>query len=73
MGRNGGTKPRAMVVTVTVAVPLPVANIFGLTAQVVWVAAIGSEQDRLTCEARPSCAVTEIALVNVAFWPAFTV
>ncbi len=62
-----------MVVTVTVAVPLPLANIFGLTAQVVWVAAIGSEQDRLTCEANPFCDVTEMALVNVAGWPALTV
>jgi hypothetical protein len=37
-----------MVVTLTLAVPLPLASIVGLTVQVVWVALIGKEQDRLT-------------------------
>src|SRR5579864_2905384 len=62
-----------MVVTMTLAVPLPFASMFGLTVQVVLVAAIGREQDRLTCEANPFCGVTEMALVKVAVWPALTV
>src|SRR5260370_42278839 len=67
-------RPRAMVVTLTVAEPLPEANMLGVTVHVVVaVAAIGREQDRLTCDAKPFCGVTEIALVNVAVWPAFTV
>jgi len=52
-GHKGGTSPWAVVVTVTVAVPLPDAKVFGLTAQVVALAAIGKEQDKLTCEENP--------------------
>ena len=66
-------KPRAMVVTVTVAVPLPDANTFGFTVQVVAVAVSGREQDKLTCDEKPLCGVTEIAFVNVAVCPAGTV
>jgi hypothetical protein len=41
------------VVTVTEAVPLPEANTFGFTAQVVAFAVVGREQDKLTCEENP--------------------
>lgn len=71
MGRDCGATPRAMVDTLTLAVPLPVASMFGFTAQVVAIA--GKEQDKLTCETNPFSAETEIALVNVAFCPALTV
>lgn len=73
VGKSGGAIPRAMVVTLTLAVPLPLANTFGFTVQVVLVAAIGREQDKLTGDANPFCAVTEMALVKVAVWPALTV
>lgn len=72
-GHTGGTRPRAVVVTVTVAVPLPDANTFGLTAQVVAFAVVGREQDKLTCDEKPFCAAIEMAFVNVAVWPALTV
>ena len=62
-----------MVVTITEAVPLPEANTFGLTAQVVAVAATGRVQDKLTCDEKPLWAVTEITFVKVAVWPAATV
>jgi len=62
-----------MVVTMTEAVPLPVANVFGFTAQVVAVAATGREQDKLTCALKPLRTPTAMVLVNVAVWPAFTV
>jgi hypothetical protein len=56
-----------MVVTATVAVPLPVANMLGVTVQVVVaVTATGREQDKLTWDEKPFWAVTEIAFVNVA-------
>jgi hypothetical protein len=45
--------PRTIVVTVTVAVPLPVARVFGLTVQVVAVAAGGKEQVKFTCAENP--------------------
>ena len=61
-----------MVVTLTLAVPLPLASILGFTVHVVWVAATGREQDKLTCEAKPFCAAIEIAFVNVAVVPALT-
>ena len=72
-GHKGGTSPRAVVVTVTVAEPLPVGNDTGLTEQVVAFAVAGREQAKLTCAEKPLCAATEIALVNVALWPAATV
>lgn len=72
-GAGGGIIARAVVVTETLAVPLPLANTFGFTVQVVLVAAIGREQDKLTGDANPFCAVTEMALVKVAVWPALTV
>jgi hypothetical protein len=40
---------------------------------VVFVAVNGNEQDKLTWDAKPFCAVTDVALVKVAVWPAFTV
>jgi len=48
-----------MVLTRMLAVPSPLASKLGLTVQVVKVAAIGSEQDRLTCDAKPFSGVTE--------------
>lgn len=72
-GHRGGTRPRAVVVTVTVAVPLPEANMLGATVQVVALAEIGREQDKFTCAEKPLWAATEIALVNVADCPAATV
>jgi len=42
-----------MVVTITEAVPLPEANVFGFTEQVVAVADSGREQDKLTCAEKP--------------------
>jgi hypothetical protein len=42
-----------MVVTLTVAEPLPEANMLGVTVQVVAVAATGREQDKLTCAEKP--------------------
>ena len=62
-----------MVVTVTVAMPLPEAKVLGVTVQAVAVAASGREQDKLTCDEKPLWAVTEITFVNVAVWPAATV
>ena len=53
-GHKGGTEPLAMVVTVTVAVPLPEANMLGVIVQVVVaVTATGREQDKLTCAEKP--------------------
>jgi hypothetical protein len=53
-GHMGGAKPRAMVVTVTVAVPLPEVNMLGVTLQVVVaVTAAGRAQDRLTWDEKP--------------------
>ena len=60
-------------VTETLAVPLPLASMAGVTVQFVLDAAGGREQDRLTCEAKPFCAAIETALVKVAVWPAVTV
>src|SRR5260370_26317507 len=63
-----------MVVTLTVAEPLPEANMLGVTVHVVVaVTANGREQDKLTCAEKPLRAETVMALVNVAVWPAFTV
>lgn len=74
VGNDGGAMPWAMVVTLTLAVPLPLASMFGLTVQVVVeVTEAGKEQDKLTCEAKPFCAVTVIELVKLAVWPALTV
>jgi len=72
-GHKGGTKPRTMVVTITVAVALPEGIDAGLTEHVVAVAAIGREQDKLSWAEKPLWAVTEIAFVKVAVWPAVTV
>jgi hypothetical protein len=62
---------RAVVVTETEAVPLPLANIFGLTAHVVIVA--GGAQVKFTCALNPLSAETVMALVNVAVCPALIV
>ena len=62
-----------MVVTLTLAVPLPLAREFGLTVQVVLAAENGKEQDKLTCDTNPFWAVTEIALVKLPVWPALMV
>jgi hypothetical protein len=61
------------VVTVTVAVPLPVAKVLGLAEQVVLAAAVGREQDKVTLAEKPLRAETVMAFVNVAVWPALTV
>jgi len=53
VGRLGSATPRAIVVTVTVAVPLPEAKEWGVAAQVVAVANIGREQDKLTWPEKP--------------------
>jgi hypothetical protein len=62
-----------VVVTVTVALPLPDGKAAGFTEQVVAVAAAGSVQDKLTCEIKPLSAETEIAFGKVAGLPAVTV
>src|SRR5690349_21331672 len=62
-----------MVVTLTVAVPLPFGNRLGFTPQVVKVAETGKAQDRSTAEEKPFWAEMEIALVNVAVCPALIV
>jgi hypothetical protein len=59
------------VVTVTLALPL--ARTAGFTAQVVFFAATGREQDRLTCEVKPFWAATVTTFVKVAVWPALMV
>ncbi len=48
IGNDGGIRPRAMVVILTVAVPLPVAKVLGLAEQVVFAAAVGREQNKVT-------------------------
>jgi len=65
-GNGGGTIPRVVVATLTLAVPLPVPKVLGLVEQVVYVAVTGREQDRFTCAEKPFCAVMVMALVNVA-------
>ena len=60
-------------VTVTVEVPLPEAKALGLTAQVVFVAATGREQDRLTWAEKPLSGETVMTFVNAAVWPALMV
>jgi hypothetical protein len=62
-----------MVVTLTEAVPLPEGNEDGFTEHVVLVALIGRAQDKLTGEAKPLSADTEMALEKLAVWPAGTV
>jgi len=62
----GGTSPRAMVVTMTEAVPLPLGNEAGLTAQLVAVALAGRAQVKLTWAEKPFCGAMEITLGNVA-------
>jgi hypothetical protein len=62
--------PPFVVDTVTVAVPLPEANIFGLTLQVVKDA--GGAQLKLTCALNPASGETVIAFVKVAVCPALT-
>lgn len=58
-------------VTVTVAVPLPDAKVFGLTLQVVKEA--GDMQVNVTWALNPFSGETVRALVNVAVCPALTV
>src|SRR5579859_5028936 len=72
-GAYGGATPRDVVVTITVAVPLPEANMLGLTVHVVPDAANGREQDKFTCELKPLSAATVRAFAKVAVWPALTV
>jgi len=72
-GHIGGTSPRAMVLTITEAVPLPVGKEAGLTEQVVAVAVAGRVQIKLTCAEKPFCGAMVITFVNVAGWPAGTV
>jgi hypothetical protein len=68
---KGTVKLRAVVVTVSVAVPVPEARLLGLTLQVV--AQAYKEQFKLTCEANPFSGDTERALEKSAVWPALTV
>lgn len=63
----------AVVVTLRLAVPLPLASILGFTVHVVCVALKGREQDRFTCDAKPFWAEIDMALVKVAVCPALTV
>jgi hypothetical protein len=63
--------PPFVVVTVTVAVPVPDGNVFGLTVQVVKDA--GGAQLRFTWELKPLRAATVMAFVNMAEVPALTV
>ena len=70
---DGTTKPRAVVVTDTVAVPLPDANEPGLIEQCVAVAFDGIPQVSATAAEKPFCGVTEIAFVKVPVVPAATV
>src|SRR5579871_4666855 len=65
----GGMRPRAVVVTVTVAEPL--VSVSGLTEQLVSRATI--EQDRFTLEVNPVPGDTVTAFVKTAVVPAFTV
>lgn len=69
-GRNGGARPRAVVVTVTVA-EFPGNSDIGLTEQCVAMA--GREQDKLTGAEKPPVALTKMTLVKVAVWPALMV
>jgi len=68
---EGTAKLRAVVVTVSVAVPAPEARLLGLTLQVV--AEAYKEQLKLTCEANPFSGETEMAFENTAVWPALIV
>ena len=63
--------PPFVVATVTVAVPLPEANVFGLTLHVVKDA--GGAQLNVTWALNPASGETVIALVKVAVCPALTV
>ena len=72
-GHPGGTSPRAIVVTMTEEVPLPVGNEGGLTEQVVAVAATGRAQVKLTCAEKLFCGAMVSTFENVAGWPAGTV
>jgi hypothetical protein len=72
-GEEGGARPRAIVVTETVAVPLPEAKELGLIEQCVSVALNGVEQLNATAEENPLWPAMTIAFVNVAVDPAATV
>ena len=72
-GEDGGARPRAIVVTETVAVPLPEAKELGLIEQCVSVALNGVEQLNATAEENPLWPAITIAFVNVAVDPAATV
>lgn len=63
--------PFFVVVTVTVAVPLPEVRVLGLTLQVVKDA--GVAQIKATWALNPLSGETVMALVNVAVCPALTV
>jgi hypothetical protein len=68
---EGTAKPRAVVVTVSVAVPVPEARLLGLRLQVV--AEADKEQLKLTWEVKPFSGETEMALEKTAIWPALIV
>ena len=63
--------PIALVTTLIVAEPAPGDNEGGVTEHVPPGAVV--EQEKFTCAANPSRAVTEIAFANVAVCPAVTV
>lgn len=68
-GHKGGIRPRAVVVTVTLAVwPEVIAG--GATEQCV--AAAGREQERFTGAEKPPIPKTRMTFINVAVWPAVT-
>ena len=52
-GKMGGARLRALVVTMTEAVPLPVGKEAGFIEQVVFVAVRGREQDKFTWAEKP--------------------
>ena len=66
----GGAKPRAVVVTVTLAY-WPEVIAAGETVQCVAVA--GAEHDKFTCAEKPPEPVKEMTLGKVAVWPAVIV
>jgi hypothetical protein len=67
---SGGAKLRAVVVTMTVADCAAISE-FWLSAHVV--ACAGDVHETFTNPVNPFTALTVIALVNVAVWPAVTV
>jgi hypothetical protein len=72
-GHTGGTRPRAVVVTLTDPIPAPLAIVyeFGFTEQVV--ACAGTVHETFTVEEKPKNGVTARSLIYWAVCPAVTV